>query len=359
MFGLFEKDKINGFGLDIEETLVKVVQLSSASGKISVAGLAKSDLPEQIIANHAIINPDKLSAYIRKTMQEAKITTPYVVVSIPEAKSFVRQIHLPQMEEKQIETAVPFEFEQNIPVPIDQIYFDWQILTQSDAGYELLVTATPRDYVDSLIDVLSRTKLKPIAFELESQSSARALLSEKNAGEADLVIDISELQTSFLLVEKNNLQYTSSVPIGGRSFTESISRNLGIPLPEAEAAKREQGLVADSKKRNIRQAILPILDNIVDEIRNVIRFYDEHYKSHLPLKQVLIVGGGAKLMGLSDYVSARLNLGSVHEQSLVTLGDSLNHLTPGPTLAKVDGLTYCTAIGLGLRALGFKIDLEM
>jgi type IV pilus assembly protein PilM len=356
MFGLFEKDKLNGFGLDISDASIKVMQLAASSAGPVARAYGSDRLPPQIIANHSIVNAQKLSGYIRKLVDAAKIESKFVVVSIPEAKSFVRQIKLPKMEVDQIQTAVPFEFEQNIPIPIDQVYFDWQIVTESSDGFELLVTASPKDYIDSLIEVLSSIKLQALAFELESQATARALLGPENVNQANLIIDISELQTSFLLVEKNNLQYTSSVPIGGASFTESIARNLTISLEEAEKAKREQGLVADSKKRNIRQAILPILDNIVDEIRNVVRFYDEHYKNHMPLKQIIVCGGGAKLLGLTDYVSARLNLSSAHPTSNVALGDSLRLLAKNSTNAKIDGLSYSTAIGLAMRGIGFKID---
>jgi type IV pilus assembly protein PilM len=356
MFGLFEKDKLDGFGLDISEASIKVMQLSATSKGPVARAYGRDKLPPQIIANHSIVNPEKLSSHIKKIVDAAKIDSKFVVVSIPEAKSFVRQIKLPKMELDQIQTAVPFEFEQNIPIPIDQVYFDWQIVTESSDGFELLVTASPKDYIDSLIEVLAAIKLQALAFELESQATARALLGPDNLNQANLIIDISELQTSFLLVEKNNLQYTSSVPIGGASFTESIARNLSIKPDEAETAKREQGLVADSKKRNIRQAILPILDNIVDEIRNVIRFYDEHYKSHLPLNQIIVCGGGAKLLGLTDYVAARLNLSSAHPTSNVTLGDSLKQLAKNPINSKIDGLSYSTAIGLAMRAIGFKMD---
>lgn len=355
MFGLFEKNRVSGFGLDVSESSIKAMQLVAGKQGFSAHGFAKTDIPPGIIANHSIVNPDKLAGYIQKTLAEGKIDSKYVVASIPEAKSFVRVINLPQMDEKQIETAVPFEFEQNIPIPVDQVYFDWQILNKPADGYELLVTATPKDYIDSLIDVLKKLKLKPVAFELESQAAARALLDADNLDSSNLIIDISELQSSLMLVSKNELQYTSSIPIGGKTFTESIARNLGISAPEAEQAKREQGLVADSKKRNIRQAILPVLDSIVDEIRNVMRFYDEHYKNHLPLKEVIVCGGGAKLLGLSDYVAARLNLGATHQLSNVVLGNSLRHLAQADA-SKVDGLVYTTAIGLAIRAAEFKFD---
>lgn len=357
MFGLFEKDKIDGFGLDISEASIKVMQLAAAKGGFVPKAFGRDQLPPQVIANHTVVNPDKLASFIKKTMDVAKIDTRFVVVSIPEAKSFVRQIKLPKMDQSQIATAVPFEFEQNIPIPIDQVYFDWQIVSESSEGFELLVTASPKDYIDLLIEVLHQIKLKPLAFELESQATARALLGAESAEQSTLIIDISELQSSFLLVEKNNLQYTSSVPIGGASFTESIVRNLGIKPEEAETAKREQGLVADSRKRNIRQAILPVLDNIIDEVRNVIRFYDEHYKNHSPLGQIFVCGGGSKLSGLADYMSARLNLSSTHPINNVSVGDATRHLVKdNPITSKVDGQSFGTSIGLALRAVGFKVD---
>jgi type IV pilus assembly protein PilM len=264
------------------------------------------------------------------------------------------------MEQAEIADALPWELEQDIPVPIDQVYMDWQMIRENEDKLDVLVTATPRDYADMLIESLEIAGLIPVALELESQATARALIKPQASGGAVLLADISAGMTSFVIVSNGNiLEYTSSIPIGGTAFTESIARDLGVSQNEAEKMKREKGLLSETKKGNIRQALLPLLDNIVDEIKSVVRFYEEHAAPGQGIDCVLLCGGGSKLSGMGDYISARLNLGADKPIGRVLLGDPGLNLfgdAAAKQTTKEDLLSYTTAIGLALRGLNYEID---
>lgn len=274
---------------------------------------------------------------------------------MPEARSFVRLLNMAKMSDSEIEGAIPWELEQDIPMPVDQVYLDWEVVSKSDDKLAVLVAATQKDYVDSLIDTLKLARLKPVALELESQAVARCLIRRQDAAETVLILDIASVQTSFIIVENGFLTYTSSIPMAGNAVTESIARNLSISAAEAEKLKKDIGLISENK-RNVREAILPILDSIVDEIKNVVRFHEDHNVNHKPINKIMLCGGSARLLGIADYISARINLGSSKPLGKVQLGDpwtnlSITKMDKSVPLTPESALGFATAIGLALRGL--------
>jgi type IV pilus assembly protein PilM len=345
---LFGRKKIHAFGLEISNSSIKAVQLAAGRSGITVQGHGAAAMPDKVINNNLIASTSRLAENILRVLGRARgIDTKYVVCSIPEAKSFVRTISLPKMAESEIDGAIPYELEQDIPVPVDQVYLDWQLLRESGDKLELLVMAAPKDYVDALAESLTAAKLVPVAMELESLAAARALMQPSDT-QPVLIADVGTLQTSFVIADKGIVEYTSSVPVAGNAFTESIARNLGVNKAEAEKLKITAGLTAEDKKGQVRPAIVPILDNMIDEIKNVIRFFEEHDLQHRQIQKILLCGGSAALLGMSDYMAARINLGST---SAITV--SLGH--PAATIG-AESLAYNTAIGLALRGLSYEAD---
>lgn len=357
MAPLFGNKKIKAFGLDISDTSIKVMQLDYSGDRLASIAFNDSILSDQVVNNHMIISEDRLADNILRVVASAKkIDTKFVVCSIPEAKSFVRILTIPKMPESEIATALPFELEQDIPVPIDQVYLDWQVIRETADKLEVLAHATPIDYMDAFVASLRIAKLVPVAMELESQATARALISREYETKSVLIVDLASRQTSFIIVDNGIIQYTSSIPIAGNAFTESIARNLSIKAPEAEKKKQEQGLIAENGQ-DVRKAILPILDNLVDEIKNVIRFFEEHETTHKTIETIMLCGGSAKLAGIAEYISDRINLGSVHTQAKVILADPWVNVMADPKAAPLDGLAalgYTTVIGLALRGVKFN-----
>src|SRR3989344_8860382 len=119
--------RIKAFGLDISDGSIKAVQLTSNRGQIVPLAFGEIDLNSKVINNHNIVDENRLAEYIRRAILSAgKIDTQYAVCSILEAKSFVRTLTIPKMPEDEINGAIPYELEQDIPIAIDQVYMDWQ-----------------------------------------------------------------------------------------------------------------------------------------------------------------------------------------------------------------------------------------
>ncbi len=353
MFNLW-KQKQYAFGIDISDTAIKVMQLEKSGLNYRVLGFLDHALPKGIIANDAILNESALINHIANILRHpdfGKIKGRNAVVSIPESKAFVRVMQIPKSTEEQVAGAVPFEVEQYIPIPVDQAYLDWQIIGERDEKINILVAAAAKEYVDPYLRILKAAGLKPIVFEVESAACARALIGPEQLVKSVLIVDMNSHRTSMVVVEKGQVQFTSSIPIAGEALTLSVSRVLGVNLEEAEKTKRTIGLDPASENQKVVSALSQVLDGLVQEIRNTIKFHDEH--NNEKITQIILSGSGAKLPHFSAYLYDKLKDLEYIEIFLANpwVNTHNSNLKSPAIISRTDSLGYSTAVGLAIRAV--------
>lgn len=346
---IFEK-YIPEFGLDLDSESVKAVEISKSPQGLVLSGIINSKLPKGLFTNDNITDSDALGRALGKVFDKpdfGHFSTNHVVLNLPESKSFVRVIHIPIMSDAEIENAIPFEAESYIPIPIDQVYLDWQKLSQVNDKMEILLIASPKEFVDKLIAAVEFAGFTPTAVEVESQSLCRALI-QKNSTETLLIADIAATRTDLIMVEKGNLQFTSSIPIAGATFTESIARDLGVAPSKAEEIKFKVGLANSAEYPNIRTTLLPVLNNLVAEIKNILIFHDQH--SEIKPSKILLSGGGARMSHLIDFFSPEFSEIPGLKVELANPWININ-VKDQVKISNTDGLNLATPVGLALRNL--------
>ncbi len=105
---------------------------------------------------------------------------------------------------------------------------------------------------------------------------------------------------------------TGTVQGGGEIFTNNIKSTLHVSADAAGLIKTRYGLGVSKKQGEIKEALEPILQQIVKEIRRMLRYYEERYGSDRPVKQIITLGGGANMPGLSEYFTAALRMAVRH-----------------------------------------------
>ncbi|HLG93372.1 MAG TPA: pilus assembly protein PilM, partial [candidate division Zixibacteria bacterium] len=145
----------------------------------------------------------------------------------------------------------------------------------------------------------------------------------------------------------------------GDTFTESIAKALSLEFKEAEEIKRELGLDGEAYKGALKRAFLPVLNSLVTEIKNTIRFYEEHTDHERKISRVLLSGSSSKLKHLPSFLHEKLSQQQDGEHVLrsmsglrVELGNPwVNILKKSemPPLSREDSLSFATAIGLAMR----------
>jgi Tfp pilus assembly PilM family ATPase len=124
---------------------------------------------------------------------------------------------------------------------------------------------------------------------------------------ATVIIDFGSLSSDISIVDRHTL-VTGTVQGGGANFTNAIKEKLHVTTAEAGLIKTRYGLGVSKKQPEIKAALQPTLDDIIKEIRRMIRYYEERYGTDRPIGQVVTLGGGANLPGLSDYFTQALRM---------------------------------------------------
>jgi len=361
MFSLFSKQK-SAIGLDISDATLRLMQLDRLGTGFFPVAFSEVTLAKGLVVDEKIGNPEKLAEVIRVSRLKpafGQFTSSYVALSVPESKSFVRVITVPKMTEKEAREAVPLEAEQYIPIASDQVYMDYRtVLGEEKRGSDkmkVVISATPKNVVDDYVQVAKLAGLRPIAIEVESEAVARCLISKKREQEPTLILDVSSLHTHLIIYDQGTLQFTSSLPVAGNSFTTQIAQQLTVSPEEAEKLKIQMGLIATKGGGKVRAAVAPLLASLIEAIRNTVNFYREHSDGARQISRVLLCGGGAKLRGLNEYLNQALN-GVGQPQLLVEVGDPWVNVLEQPIkkippISKADSISYATALGLALRGV--------
>ena len=236
------------FGLDISDLSLKIVKLRKKRGALSLASFGEAKIKPGIIKEGEIKDEKALIQILKKASVEVKgekLKTKYVVASLPEEKAFLQVIQMPKMKEEELKSAVIYEAENYIPLPIGEVYLDSQIVPpvyNHLDHLDVLITALPKKTVNSYLFSLKEAGLKPIAFEIESQAIARALIKNEATTSPLLLIDLGATRAGLIIFSGHSLRLTSAMPVSSQIFTEIISKSLGVDLTEAEKLKIKYGL---------------------------------------------------------------------------------------------------------------------
>lgn len=351
----------NVFGLDLSDLSVKVVKLNDEGDSEEVVSFSSEKIPAGSIYDGEIKKKELVIGAIKKALENSapkRIKTKKVICSLPETKAFLRIINIPFMNENEIKEAVKWEMEANIPLPLDQVYYDWQRLDMSFTGEKnkinLLVVAIAKPSVDQILEVLELSGLEPIALEIESIAQARSLVDEKKEDKTVMIVDIGDRRTSFSIVKNNIPCFTSSIPLSGQSMTDALSKGLNISLDEAEKTKIQYGIGSDFKNDTIFKVVKPILDNLVAEIERSMDFFITGLQYSEKIDKIIICGGGANTKGIIPYLSKKIG-------RELELGNSWTNLNMGkklPIIERNESVQYSTAIGLALKGLHNNEDLS-
>lgn len=352
--------KYDAFGLDMNDMSLKIVKLKEKHNGFGLASFNEVRITPGLIEDGIINDETALAKIVRTaydTVKGEKLKSKYVIASLPEEKSFLQVIQMPKMTEEELKLAVPLEAENYIPMPIAEVYLDFQVISPIKGKdylnhIEVLIVAMPKKIVDSYISCFKKAGLMPIILEVESEAIARALVKKEASPSPLILIDFGENNTDFVVFSGNSIRFTCSIPISSQSLTQAISESLKIDFHEAEKLKIEYGLIGrknNAKAEKVAQIITPILDDLVAQIKKYIDFYRDHssYEYLLEdgkIEKIMLCGGGAELRGLAEFMSKKL-------AAYVDLGNPLgNFLSKKPkNIIKKDLISFTTAIGLALR----------
>lgn len=334
------------FGFDIGHDSIKVMQIADYGRHETVLGYGHANFDPKAIKNGVIVDPELIAKEAYRLISKGligRIDTKRAAASIPVANTFNRILTLPKMDKHDLTQAVLLEAEQYIPMPLDQLYLDYEIARKTEGGAnEVLMVAVPKSIVDSYITLFDMLGLEVALMETTISAVARIVLHSDRTGIPTLIIDFGAI-SSDLAVFDRTIRVTGTADWGGETITKDLAKEMKITDKQAYTIKTRYGLNPGKKQAEILKALEPMLKRLMSEIKKMTRFYEERATDKSHIEQIIVLGGGANLPGLSTYLTDQLRIPT----RLVNPWQNLSFGSLQPP-HKLETTLYTTSAGLAL-----------
>jgi type IV pilus assembly protein PilM len=286
------------------------MQVEAAGHGHRVTGYGVAGIDPKTMVDGVIIDPEGIAKVAHELFSKniiGEITSRRASMALPASRTFNRTLTLPKMQAKDIPEAVKLEAEQYIPVPIDDLYIDYGIISETDKQIEILAVAVPKKIVDSYLTLTRLLGLEAILLETSIEAASRLFVHAEQSDVPTILIDLGSLSSDITIYD-DTLIVTGTVPGGGDSFTDLIADKLKVSRQEAHVIKTKYGMGVSKKQKEIIEGLGPILEQMIKEIRRMVRYYEERANTDKKIDQIVTMGGGANMPGLSEHLTNTLRL---------------------------------------------------
>ncbi len=169
-------------GLDVEAGSVAAAEVSS-NGHRAVGKFGIAPLDAGVVREGEVTDPEALADTLKALFSRNKLSRA-VRVGIASQRVAVRTLRLPRIDDpSELETAIRFQAQDQIPMPLDQAALDWQVVGHGageggEQHVDVIVVAARREMLAGLTEALSQAGLRPIGIDLSAFGMIRALARE-------------------------------------------------------------------------------------------------------------------------------------------------------------------------------------
>jgi type IV pilus assembly protein PilM len=335
-------------GIDVGQDTVKIVSLSNDNSKVVLESIGENRTPK---VDGKEKNKDKFlieaGKVIKGLLSDLKIKNKQVVVSLPEDEVISRLVRLPPLKESEIMDALRFEAETFVPFPLEEVLIDYEIIEKDDAGrLTIFVIAAKNDLINSYLKLFKSMGLELLALESPAIALRRVLKLGMPMVERVVVVDMGKKYSDVFSINKNNVYFARSLSVGGESLTRAISLNLSLDMASAEEYKKAYGIKEEELEGKIKKAVMPIFNDISEEIRKTLALFIEDIGK--PAELLVLTGGGANLPGMAEELTKILGIEVQVLQPFINVDTTK---TQSAYNLNTEGCKFSLAVGLALRGL--------
>lgn len=302
-------------GLDIGTFAVRAAEVSLGANP-TLLNFGQVALPPGAVRNGEIVDSEAVGAAIRRLWSDGKFKAKSVVVGVANQRVIVRQAELPAMSDVDMRSALQFEAQELIPIPLDEAVLDFQVLEEflapdGELRAKLLIAAAQRDMVRTHLAAVERAGLSPRMVDLAPFALIRALGAELDLadGGAEAIICIGGGVTNVVVHEQGVPRFVRVLLVGGDDITEAIATDLSVDLDAAEDLKRRAGSesadAADAAVMQAQRIVAARLTPLIEEIRGSLDYYLAQADS-APISRVLVTGGTSRTAGVLERLQQAL-----------------------------------------------------
>lgn len=230
---------------------------------------------------------------------------------------FIRFVKLPPLDLDQVDQIVEFEAQQQVPFPINEVVWNYQLMgLPDDPDVEVLLAAVKSDELDEIDGVVRSAGLGAGGFGVAPMALFNAYrFNYPDLEGTTLIIDIGARTTNLIFVEGAKM-FLRTIKIGGVDITRAIAKEFNVDFLDAEQRKISDGFVAlggpyadhdDPVIAGVSKVIRNSLTRLHSEIMRTTNFYRSQQGGNSP-QLALLSGATVGLPFIREFFAEKLNV---------------------------------------------------
>jgi type IV pilus assembly protein PilM len=294
---------------------------------------------------------------LQELLSEKNFGSRQINVCAPGFHVFSKFVRLPPVDTSKVTQIIRYEAQQNVPFPLDEVVWDYQILgTSATNELEVLLVAVKAEIVEGLFHAAEGAGLRLKLVDVSPAALCNAF--RYNYGDLEgctMLLDIGAKTSNLLFFEKGKV-YSRSINIGANAITQDFANETKMRFAEAEATKIAKGSVSlggayaepeDPQAAAISKIARQVMTRLHIQVNQTIQFYRGQQGGSAP--QRLFLSGGASIMPYTaQFFAEKLNLPVDYFNPFRNI-----ELDPGLDLEELSKYAHSfgEVVGLGLRDL--------
>lgn len=301
----------NLFTVDINEKYTRLVDLSFSNGKITLESVGVENTISNFYSDDTEKSIENQAEIISKLCSDLKINKKNVHVVIPDSQSFSQILEFPKLNEKELLSAVRYQSDQFIPMPIEEIVLDIEILKEDKERNKntILIIASPKKTVDRVEKAIEYAGLSPESLENELSAFGRfysEVLAPQQKG-ATIIVNFGFTNTSLYLVDAKSslILMNRNLKLGLDLFLKELRFNFELPETKALDVLKTIGFEKNASY-DVSTITAPILRELLNETAKFILLAKEKFA--LPITKIYCYNHNNQILAFEKKITELLSL---------------------------------------------------
>lgn len=261
------------------------------------------------------------SAYIvstiREIIRENGIRPAPLLMTVSGQTVFPRYVKLPPVARDKIMQIIRYEAEQNVPFPIEEVVWDYQLLgDEAEDEVNVMLVAVKTDNVAMLTDCVVAAGLEPEVVDVAPMALYNLVrYNYPDLPGCTMVLDIGARSSNLIFLEEERV-FSRSIPVAGNAITHELMKEFDKSFEEAEQLKTEHAFVAfggvyAGPDNEVADRVSKIVRNVITrlhaEVNRSINFYRSQ-QGGSPPSLVLLTGGSSMIPHTDTFFREKLKV---------------------------------------------------
>jgi type IV pilus assembly protein PilM len=259
----------------------------------------------------------QITTALREMLNDLEIKHGKINYALASQSVFTRFVKLPSIDEEKIERVITFEAQQNVPFPINEVVWDYQLVGGgADEQIQVVLVAIKADLLEGINTAVEDADVKTSIVDVATMALYNAFrYNYPDLSGCSLLVDIGAHTTNILFVEQGKL-FSRTIAIGGHSISSAIAREFGEPLTAAEFRKKRESLLhlgasdaepSDPEMARVSKIVRSTMTRLHAELMRSISYNRAQQQGGQP-QRVFLAGGGASTPYMREFFKEKLQL---------------------------------------------------